>query len=75
MPTLLVAPGVTVSESALTVTEENATGDTYTVVLNTQPTANVTVTVSGHTGTDVTPAPASLTFTTCDLEYGRGRSG
>ncbi len=63
MPTLLVAPGVTVSESALTVTEENATGDTYTVVLNTQPTANVTVTVSGHTGTDVTPAPASLTFT------------
>ena len=60
MPT---APGVTVSTMALTVTEQNATGDTYTVVLDTQPTADVTVTVSGHAGTDVTPAPASLTFT------------
>ena len=57
------APGVTVSKSALTVTEEDTTGDTYTVVLNTQPTANVTVTVAGHSGTDVTPTPASLTFT------------
>ena len=44
-------------------TEEDTTGDSYTVVLNTQPTANVTVTVAGHSGTDVTPTPASLTFT------------
>ena len=60
------APGVTVSESALTVTEEDTTGGTYTVVLNTQPTANVTVTVAGHAGTDVTLTPSSgtLTFTT-----------
>ena len=58
-------PGtVTVSESALTVTEEDTTGDTYTVVLDTQPTADVTVTVGGHASTDVTPTPASLTFTT-----------
>ena len=57
------APGVTVSESALTVTEEDTTGDSYTVVLDTRPTANVTVTVAGHSGTDVTPTPASLTFT------------
>ena len=57
-------PGtVTVSESALTVTEQNTTGNTYTVVLGTQPTADVTVTVAGHSGTDVTPTPASLTFT------------
>ena len=48
------AQGVTVSKSALTVTEQNATGDTYTVVLDTRPTANVTVTVFGHGGTDVT---------------------
>ena len=60
------APGVTVSESALMVTEEDTTGDTYTVVLNTQPTANVMVTVAGHAGTDVTLTPSSgtLTFTT-----------
>ena len=58
-------PGtVTVSESALTVTEEDTTGDTYTVVLDTQPTADVTVTVAGHASTEVTPTPASLTFTT-----------
>ena len=57
-------PGVTVSTTALTVTEADMTGDTYTMVLNIQPTANVTVTVAGHVGTDVTPTPASLTFTT-----------
>ena len=56
-------PGVTVSTPALTVTEEDTTGATYTVVLNSQPTANVTVTVAGHAGTDVTPSPTSLTFT------------
>ena len=58
------AAGVTVSKSALTVTEEDTTGDSYTVVLDSQPTANVTVTVAGHAGTDVTPSPTSLTFTT-----------
>ncbi len=60
------APGVTVSESALTVTEEDATGDSYTVVLDTEPTADVTVTVAGHAGTDVTPNPTTLTFTSLD---------
>ena len=60
----MTTPGVTVSTTALTVTEEDTTGDSYTVVLNTQPTANVTVTVAGHAGTDVTPSPTSLTFTT-----------
>ena len=58
-----VAPGVTVSKSALTVAEEDLTGDSYTVVLNTEPTADVTVTVAGHAGTDVTPDPTTLTFT------------
>ena len=56
-------PGVTVSKTALTVTEEDTTGDSYTVVLDSQPTATVTVTVAGHAGTDVTPSPTSLTFT------------
>ena len=58
------AAGVTVSTMALTVTEEDATGETYTVVLDTQPTANVTITIGGHSGTDVTPTPTTLTFTT-----------
>ena len=56
-------PNVSVSRTTLTVTEEDTTGAGYTVVLDTQPTATVTVTVAGHTGTDVTPSPATLTFT------------
>ena len=63
--------GVTVSETALTVTEEDATGDTYTVVLDSEPTANVVVTVGGHSGTDVTPNPATLTFTSTNWETAR----
>ena len=55
--------GVSVSKTALTVTEEDTTGGSYTVVLNTLPTANVTVTIAGHAGTDVTPSPTTLTFT------------
>ena len=34
-PAAPTAPGVTVSETALTVTEEDTTGDSYTVVLDT----------------------------------------
>ena len=60
----MTTPGVTVSTTALTVTEEDTTGATYTVVLDSQPTATVLVTVAGHAGTDVTPSPTSLTFTT-----------
>ena len=60
----MTTPGVTVSPTAVTVTEEDTTGDSYTVVLDSQPTATVTVTVAGHAGTDVTPSPTSLTFTT-----------
>ena len=55
--------GVSVSRTTLTVTEEDTTGGGYTVVLNTRPTANVTLTVAGHAGSDVTPTPATLTFT------------
>ena len=62
------APGVTVSTTALTVTEQDTTGDGYTVALDTEPTANVTVTVAGHSGTDVTPNPTTLTFTASNWE-------
>ena len=57
-------PGVTISQTALTVTEQDTTGDTYTVVLDSEPTASVTVTVAGHASTAVNPTPTSLTFTT-----------
>ena len=57
-------PGVTVSETALTVAEEDSGGGSYTVVLTSQPTADVTVTVSGQADTDVTVTPASVVFTT-----------
>ena len=42
--TTTAPPSVTVANTTLTVAEENATGDSYTVVLATQPTADVTVT-------------------------------
>ena len=62
------AAGVTVSKTVLTVTEEDATGDSYTVVLDSEPTATVTVTVAGHAGTDVTRTPGTLTFTTSNWD-------
>ena len=68
-----VPPGITVSQVALTVTEEDATGDSYTVALDSQPSADVTVTVAGHAGTDVTlaPDPTTLTFTTQNWDTAR----
>ena len=57
------AAGVTVSATALTVTEQDTTGDSYTVVLDTEPTHDVTVTVGGHSGTDVSVSASTLTFT------------
>ena len=63
--------GVSVSKTALTVTEEAATGSRYTVVLDSQPTEDVTVTVAGHSGTDVTPTPTTLTFTTSNWNRGQ----
>ena len=59
---------LTVSESSLTVTEGDATGADYTVVLDSRPTGAVTVTVSGASETDLTVSPASLTFTTGDWD-------
>ena len=55
--------GVSVEPTALTVTEGGAGGGSYTVALDTRPSADVTVTVSGHAGSDVTVSPATFTFT------------
>ena len=59
--------GVSIDPTELTVTEGDATG-AYTVVLDTQPTADVTITISGHAGTDVTLSNDSLTFTSENWE-------
>lgn len=56
-------PGITVSETSLTTTEAGGT-DTFTVALDTQPTAAVTVPVQSSDTTEGTVMPASLTFTT-----------
>ena len=54
--------GVSISDSSLEMEEGDS--DTYTVVLDTQPAGNVTVTISGIAGTDVTLNKTTLTFTT-----------
>ncbi len=55
------ARGVTVSPTAVTVDEGG--DETYTVVLDSEPTADVTVTVTVPQGTDVSVDKTSLTFT------------
>ena len=66
------AVGVTINPTTLTVTEGNATGVEYTVVLTSKPAGDVTVTISGHSGTDLSIASAglnedgALTFTTAN---------
>ncbi len=61
-------PAVVLSKTSLTVEEEDASGETYTVKLSHEPTETVTVTVSGQAGTDLTltglSATNTLTFTT-----------
>jgi hypothetical protein len=52
--------GVTVTPTTVSVTEGGATG-TYTIVLNAQPNADVTITVNGDAQASV--SPTSLTFT------------
>ena len=54
--------GVTISRTTLTIDEGGS--DTYTVVLDTEPSAGVTVTISGHSGTDVSLDDTELTFAT-----------
>ena len=57
--------GVTVSNNSLDITEGSS--GTYTIVLDSQPTATVTVTINDPTdNTDVTADPASLTFASTD---------
>ena len=56
-------PAVVLSETGLTVTEGDAAGSSYTVKLATRPTASVSVSITGHAGTDLTLDKTTLTFT------------
>lgn len=56
--------GVTLNKSSVAVTEGTA-GDTYSAVLNSQPTADVTVTLT-FDSSKITASPASLTFTSAN---------
>ena len=59
--------GVTVTPTSLTVNEGGT--NTYTVVLDTEPSDAVTVTINDPTdNADVTANPASLTFTASDWD-------
>ena len=58
--------GVTVSKTSLDIEEGDSA--TYTVVLDSEPTGSVTVTVNAPANTDVTAEPASLTFTVDDWD-------
>ena len=53
--------GVTLSESTQAVTEGGTT-DTYTVVLDSEPTSDVVITIT-DTSDEITASPATLTFT------------
>ena len=55
--------GITVQPTTLTVTEGGS--EPYTVILNSRPTDNVTVTIGGASG-DVSVEPRTLTFTPDD---------
>ena len=63
---------VSIDPTALSVAEGDADGASYSVVLGSEPTAEVTVTVGGHVGTDLSlsgptlSATNSLTFTPAD---------
>jgi hypothetical protein len=59
-------PGITVNQTVGLITTEAGGTDTFTVVLNTQPTADVIIGLSSSDTTEGTVAPASLTFTSSD---------
>ena len=57
-------PSISVDPTSLTVTEGDSDGSTFRVALGRVPTGNVTVTIGGHAGTDVSVSSSQLTFTT-----------
>ena len=58
--------GITVNPTAGLVTTEGGLTANFTIVLNTQPTASVTISLSSNDTTEGTVAPPSVTFTTAN---------
>ena len=54
---------VNAQQDAITVEEGDADGGSYTVVLNTEPTEDVTIEITGHADTDARLSSDTLTFT------------
>src|SRR5438132_1713999 len=63
--------GITVSPTSGLVTTEAGGTATFTVVLNSQPTANVTIPLSSGNTAEGTVSPASLTFTSANWNVAR----
>ena len=59
---------VVITPTPLAVTEGEVDGATYTVALASEPTGDVTVTISGHSGTDLSLDKNVLTFTADDWD-------
>ena len=62
--TTRTTPDISISRTTLTSTEEDQTGETYLIILVSQPTADVTVVIVRPTGTRVRLNTHSYTFTT-----------
>ena len=60
--------GIVISKDNLTVGEGDAAGMSYTVKLATQPSDSVSVSITGHSGTDLTLSSTTLTFTVDDWD-------
>lgn len=60
--------GIAVSGPASLTTTESGTQDTFLVVLQTQPTADVTIAVGSTAGTEASVSPAQLVFTPADWD-------
>ena len=68
------AAGITLSPASLTVDEQSSAS--YTVVLDAQPSNDVTVTITGHTGTDVSINPDNAPdLHLIELVHGEERDG
>ena len=61
-------PGITVTPTSGLVTTEAGGSDTFTIVLDSQPTADVTIGLSSSDTTEGTVSPSSVTFTSADWD-------
>ena len=65
--TIVDGPGIVLSKTSLSITEGGA-GETYTVRLATQPSAQVQVLIRGAVGSDLNVVASRLTFTTANWD-------